>query len=177
MAARPTRACLARADRGAGAAIAMDHVDRIMTVMEGAFEPEYCEAWSRRQVMDALLIGNCHYLLAGPDGTILPEDAGADVPSAGFTLSRHGFGEEELLLIGVLPQYRRGGIAGHLLQRLAADAKDRNAERLLLEMRDGNPAETLYRRHGFAPIGRRPNYYKTLSGTRIDAITFAAALD
>jgi ribosomal-protein-alanine N-acetyltransferase len=40
-------------------------------------------------------------------------------------------------------------------------------------MRDGNPAESLYRHHGFAPIGRRPKYYRTTDGERIDAITFS----
>jgi ribosomal-protein-alanine N-acetyltransferase len=40
-------------------------------------------------------------------------------------------------------------------------------------MREGNPAAELYRRHGFEPVGRRPNYYNRGSITGIDAITFA----
>lgn len=149
-----------------------DDLDRIMAVMRVAFDPEYGEAWNRRQVEDALLIGNCHYLLAGIDG----EAPTAEAPAgevAGFALSRHGFGEEELLLFAVAPRYRRRGIGRRLLQRFAAGAQDRGAVRLLLEMRRGNDAEALYLAHGFRPIGLRPHYYRTLSGPRIDAITFA----
>jgi ribosomal-protein-alanine N-acetyltransferase len=149
-----------------------DDLDRIMAVMQAAFDPEYCEAWSRRQVEDALLIGNCHYLLAGCDGLDLPEVRG-DSPAAGFILSRGGFGEEELLLFAVLPQWRGRGVGRTLLARFLAEARTRGAERILLEMRKGNSAESLYRKSGFAPVGLRTNYYRTLSGPRIDAITFS----
>jgi [ribosomal protein S18]-alanine N-acetyltransferase len=152
----------------------VDDVDRIMAVMRTAFDPEYGEAWTRRQVSDALVIGNCHYLLAGADG----ESPAADVTAgdiAGFVLSRHGFDEEELLLFAVCPRFRRRGVGERLLQRFTQGARERGARRLLLEMRRGNTAESLYLRHGFRPVGLRPNYYRTLSGSRIDAITFACS--
>ena len=38
--------------------IQLDQVDQIMAVMALAFEPAWGEQWSRRQVEDALLIGN-----------------------------------------------------------------------------------------------------------------------
>jgi ribosomal-protein-alanine N-acetyltransferase len=155
----------------------IDDLDRIMAIMQGAFEPEYCEAWSRRQVADALLIGNCHYLLAGPDGERFGNQGEQSLPAAGFALSRTTYREEELLLIAVLPQYRRAGIAARLLEQLLSDARERGADRLMLEMRRGNPAESLYLRYGFVPVGSRPNYYRTLGGPRIDAITFCCTLD
>ena len=142
-----------------------DHLDLIMAVMETAFEPAFGEAWNRRQVEDALLLGHCQYGLAM---------AGADC--AGFYLARNGFGEVELLLLAVDPQHRRRGYARQLLEDLAAYARDRNAERLLLEMRDGNPAEHLYRQFGFEAVGARKNYYKLAEGQRGDAITFAKPL-
>lgn len=142
-----------------------DHLDLIMAVMETAFEPAFGEAWSRRQVEDALLLGHCQYGLA---------ITGADC--AGFYLARNGFGEVELLLLAVDPQHRRRGFARQLLEDLAVFARGRNAERLLLEMRDGNPAEHLYRQFGFDVIGTRKNYYKLAGGLRADAITFAKAL-
>jgi len=154
----------------------IDDLDRIMAVMQAAFDPLYGEAWTRRQVEDALVIGHCHYLLAGPDGEDLPENAPSDTPVAGFVLSRGGFGEEELLLLAVMPRYRRAGIGGRLLARFAQAARGRGSERLLLEMRRGNPAESLYRECGYAPVGTRPNYYRTAQGDRIDAITFACPL-
>lgn len=153
-----------------------DDLDRIMHVMHCAFDPEYGEAWNRRQVEDALLVGKNHYLLAGPDGEELPPDCPPEYPVAGFAMSRTGFEEEELLLFAVVPAYRRRGVGERLLHRFASAARERGARRLLLEMRHGNSAESLYCRHGFEPIGRRKNYYRTLSGQRVDAITFACTL-
>lgn len=155
---------------------AADDVDRIMAVMACAFDPEFGEAWTRRQVEDALLLGQCHYLLAGPDGDPVDPDAPPEA-TAGFALTRSTLDEEELLLFAVTPQSRRRGIGDRLLTRFAAAARARGAERLLLEMRRGNTAESLYRRHGFLPIGMRPNYYRTLTGGRLDAITFARSFD
>lgn len=142
-----------------------DDLDRIMAVMQAAFDPAYGEAWTRRQVEDALVLGNCHYCLVCSDGE-----------PAGFYLSRHGFEEEELLLIAVDPRFRRRGFAQYLLDDLARQAALRGARRLLLEMRRNNPAAALYRRNGFVPIGERLHYYRTPSGKRLDAITFARDL-
>jgi ribosomal-protein-alanine N-acetyltransferase len=145
-----------------------DDLDRIMAVMDAAFDPAFGEAWSRRQVSDALVMPNTHYLLAAADGRA-PCD---DEPAAGFTLSRGAADEEELLLIAVHPDHRRRGIGGTLLERLVAEARARGVTRLFLEMREGNTAEALYRRHGFASVGRRRHYYRRGSASPIDAITF-----
>lgn len=153
--------------------LAGDDLDRIMAVMEAAFDPAYGEAWNRRQVEDALLLGNCHYGLIAADGN---EPAPGEV-AAGFFMSRTVYDEEELLLIAIAPQYRRLGLGRTLLARFADTAGERGAERLLLEMRRGNPAEALYRSAGFTPIGLRPNYYRMPNGERIDAITFACEND
>lgn len=150
-----------------------DDLDRLMAVMEAAFDPHYGEAWTRRQVEDALLVGNCHYWLAGPDG----KEAAEGEEAAGFSLSRTGVDEEELLLFAVSPDYRRRGVGLAMLEQLALAARGRGATRLFLEMRRGNPAESLYRRFGFSPIGERRDYYRTSTGNRIDAISFALPLD
>lgn len=142
-----------------------DHLDLIMAVMETAFDPDFGEAWNRRQVEDTLLLGHSNYGLA-MDGS----------DCAGFYLARNGFGEVELLLLAVDPQHRRRGYARQLLDDLLGFARDQNAERLVLEMRDGNPAEHLYRQFGFEVIGTRKNYYKLPEGLRGDAITFAKQL-
>jgi GNAT superfamily N-acetyltransferase len=83
-----------------------DDIDRLMAIMAVSFDPNFGEAWTRRQVEDALVIGNCHYHLIGPGkGDLAPGD-----PAAGFFLSRAGFDEEELLLFAVDPAWRRQGI-------------------------------------------------------------------
>ena len=145
-----------------------DDVDRIMAVMEAAFDPAYGEAWTRRQVADALLVPGTHYLLIAADMSEPLEDS----PSVGFALTRGVLDEEELLLIAVLPELRGRGVGGTLLRRVIAEARARGASRLFLEMREGNPAESLYRRHGFTPVGRRRNYYRRGNGGALDAITF-----
>jgi ribosomal-protein-alanine N-acetyltransferase len=139
-----------------------DDIDRIMAVMAVAFDPAFGEAWSRRQVEDALLTGLCHYRLSGDAGN-----------AHGFTLSRHVAGEEELLLIAVRPNLRGQGLGQQLLGQFINDARARGAARLLLEMREDNLAGALYRRHGFKPIGQRPNYYRNGAGSPRAAITFA----
>lgn len=150
----------------------IDDLNRIMAVMTAAFDPAFGEAWTRRQVEDALLVPGTRYLLAGADGT--PPAEGA--PAAGFTLSRAIAGEEELLLLAVSPLWRGRGIGGALLERLKQTAQSSGVEKVFLEMRDGNPAVSLYRRAGFRDVGRRPNYYRKGTGTPLDAITFSCEL-
>lgn len=160
----------------------MDDVDRIMAVMAAAFDPLYGEAWNRRQIEDALVLGNCHYLLVDGDGCVEAgkrQDGNASTRSpavAGFALSRTGFEEEELLLLAVLPEFRGRGLGRALLEQLGKSANQRGARRLLLEMRKGNPAERLYSTFGFLKIGERKDYYRFSDGSRVDAITFAAEL-
>ncbi len=150
-----------------------DDLDRIMAIMATAFDPAFGEAWSRRQLEDSLVLGNSHYGLIDAAGEVPAPSAAA----AGFFLSRKGVEEEELLLLAVAPQYRRSGLATRLLAAFAKAARARGALRLLLEMRQGNPAEGLYIGQGFLPIGHRPSYYRTASGEWLDAITFARDIE
>jgi ribosomal-protein-alanine N-acetyltransferase len=149
-----------------------DDVDRVMAVMNLAFDSHYGEAWKRGQVEGALLAGNCHLILIGPHG----ETPGEDEEAAGFSLSRTTLDEEELLLFAVAPQFRRRGLGAIMLERLFHDCGERGVAQIHLEMRRGNPAESLYRAYGFSPVGERPNYYLTSSGLRIDAVTFRCSL-
>ncbi len=151
---------------------AADDIDRIMAVMAAAFDPQFGEAWTRRQIEDALLIGHCHYRLIANDGAPPAEAA----PAAGFALLRAVAGEEELLLFAIAPQFRRRGLGAALLGIVMADAAARGSKRMMLEMRAGNPAEALYTAAGFAETGRRVGYYRTRAGGLIDAETFACPL-
>ena len=145
-----------------------DDLDRIMEIMTTAFDPQWGEAWNRRQVADSLCMPNIHYTLVGADG--LPPGEGEE--AVGFTLVRAAPGEEELLLVAVDPRHRGQGLGRILLERFIADAGKRGADRVFLEMRYNNPAEKIYNSAGFQPIGRRREYYRLPNGKRIDAITF-----
>ena len=145
-----------------------DDLDRIMAVMTRAFAPQYGEAWSRKQVSDAMLFGHCRYGLIAPDGTE-PDDPMQEV--AGFFLARRVIDEEELLLFAIDPEHRRKRLGHGLLGRMLAEARAAGMVRVFLEMRRDNPADALYAAHGFRAIGLRRGYYRRPDGSRIDAIS------
>jgi len=147
-------------------------LDAIMRIMDSAFDPQWGEAWTRNQVSSALMLSNTHATLIAADG----EDLRDPTEAEGFAIVRAAPGEEEILLIAVNPPVRRKGLGARLIASLAADARRRGAERLFLEMRENNPARTLYEAQGFVPIGRRKNYYSLGDGARMDAITFGLEL-
>lgn len=143
-------------------------LEAVMDVMEVAFDPQWGEAWNRAQVLGSLQFPRTHLLLVDEHGSHWRSGNRA----AGFLLSRDAPGEEELLLIAVSPQVRRRGLGATLMSEFLNNAAARGAERVFLEMRENNEAETLYRAHGFEPIGRRTKYYTCSDGSRLDAITF-----
>lgn len=149
-----------------------DDIDRIMAVMGQAFDPHWGEAWNRRQIEDSLMLPTTHYWLTNSAG----DWPGEDCQTAGFALVRMGYGEAELLLIGVVPALRGQGLGRLLLDQAIAQAASSGASRLFLEMRQNNPAEYLYQQCGFEPVGQRPAYYRAADGTRIDGITYARNL-
>ncbi len=146
-----------------------DDLDRIMAVMEAAFDPAWGEAWTRLQVSDLLSLSGASGLLAGPGGEA-PDVAD---PVVGFALTRRVLDEEELLLLAVLPQWRGRGVGRRLLARFIEAAKLRGSRRLFLEMREGNDAQALYLEAGFAIVGRRHDYYRRGHAGPRDALTFA----
>lgn len=82
------------------------------------------------------------------------------IESDGFVLIRTVADEAEVLSIAVLPAARRRGVAKALLSAATAAAREAGAQRLFLEVSAHNTAAlALYRRAGFAEIGRRRAYY------------------
>ena len=66
----------------------------------------------------------------------------------------------ELQRIAVDATRRRTGIATDLLARVELEARRRQADRLLLEVREDNHAAcAFYAARGFTEIDRRPRYY------------------
>ena len=92
--------------------------------------------------------------------------------AAGFVLARQAADEIELLLIAVDPEHRKKGVGSRLLERFLEVAAQRKASKVFLEMRANNPAVSVYRAAGFEQIGQRTNYYRTVTGETIDALTF-----
>jgi ribosomal-protein-alanine N-acetyltransferase len=85
-------------------------------------------------------------------------DEKADVQA--FLVARFSAGECEVENLVVAAQYRRRGFGSQLLQTLIAAARERNVERILLEVRESNEAaRALYERFGFGSSGKRKAYY------------------
>ena len=142
-------------------------LDQVMAVMEAAFGDRYGEAWTRSQCAGILPMTGVSLILARDSETGEP---------VGFSLSRSVAGEAELLLLAVLPSHHRQGIGTRLLDQFIDQAQLDGAGRVHLEVRDGNPAVAMYRACGFAPVGRRRNYYLGSDGRRYDALTLARPL-
>ena len=69
-------------------------------------------------------------------------------------------GDADLLTVATLPAARRRGVATAMIAHLLRRARRAGCTAVLLEVRASNAgAQALYRRLGFAPIGRRRRYY------------------
>lgn len=137
-------------------------LDAVMTVMDDSFDPEFGEAWTVSQCAGLLPLPGVWLTLARREGR-----------AAGFALARIVAGEAELLLLAVRRAEQGRGIGRILLERFAAIAEAKGAQRLHLEVRERNHAVTMYKRAGFEPVGRRKNYYRGRSGQVHDALTLA----
>ena len=79
---------------------------------------------------------------------------------AGFALGRVVVDEGELYQIGVLPEFRRQGIAQRLLAELHEKMRQRGAVCCFLEVRSRNSgAISLYEKSGYSRISVRKGYY------------------
>lgn len=137
----------------------------IMPIMNDAFDPAFGEAWSAAQCLSALAMPDCRLLMAKDADEV-----------CGFAMSRWVLDTEELLMIGVAHKYQRQNIGSLLLQEVLKIAREAGRAQVFLEVRDGNPAHRFYEQFGFAPIGRRKNYYRGTDGARPDAITMSFVL-
>ena len=144
-----------------------DDIDAVMSVMDSAFGKRFGEAWTRSQLAGILPMGGVSLMLAREADS---EDA------IGFSLFRTVADESELLLLAVAPSHHRRGVGQRLLEAFLEQARNDGVTRVHLEVRDGNPAVTMYRNVGFSPVGRRRNYYQGADGKRFDAITLAHRL-
>jgi [ribosomal protein S18]-alanine N-acetyltransferase len=144
-----------------------DDIDAVMFVMNSAFGQRFGEAWTRSQLAGILPMGGVTLMLA--------RDARSD-DAVGFSLFRTVADESELLLLAVTPTRHRRGVGKRLVDAFLEQARNDGVTRVHLEVRDGNPAVSMYEDVGFSPVGRRRNYYHAPDGKRFDAITLAHRL-
>lgn len=144
---------------------------KVVSALHGCCFDDSWNAFTVGQVMR--MPGAFGYLAVLSGGA----DPAGDTP-IGFALASGAADERELLSIGVLPEYRRGGIGRQLVEMIIAESTNRGAARLFLEVAEDNaPAQRLYRALGFFAVGRRPGYYRRKSGPAVAALTLRRNLD
>lgn len=134
----------------------------VMAVMDHAFDPRFGEAWTMAQCAGLLPMAGVWLTLARIGDTVV-----------GFALSRIVVDEAELLLLAVAPEARGNGVGGALLTYFSESAAVLGAQRLHLEVRDGNIAVNLYEKAGFTLAGRRRRYYSGADGSLYDALSMS----
>lgn len=90
---------------------------------------------------------------------------------AGFVISRIAADEAEILSVAVESARRGRGYSQQLLATHLGHLAGRGVKRVFLEVEETNePAVRLYRRAGFATVGRREQYYRSASGAKLNAL-------
>lgn len=145
----------------------LDDLGAVMKVMTAAFPERFGEAWTRSQCAGILPMNGVRLVLARDEsGEVL-----------GFALYRTIVDDSELLLLAVSPGSQGKGVGRQLLSHFIEDAKKNGANRIHLEVRDGNPAVRMYEAAGFVQSNRRPNYYRGRDGAHYDALSFTLSAE
>lgn len=107
------------------------------------------EGWSESMLESAFASGNFLGYKIEEDGELLAY--------LGFTLSPF---DAEIVFLAVANSFRRKGYAYKLIGECVKFCKEKNLEKIFLEVRKSNfGAIALYEKAGFKKIGERKNYY------------------
>jgi [ribosomal protein S18]-alanine N-acetyltransferase len=92
----------------------------------------------------------------------------------GYLIGREVAGTGEVLNLAIVPESRRRGIAGALLESALVAFRRRNVDEVFLEVRESNrSAQALYLSRGFRAVGQRAAYYRN---PKEDALVLRLAL-
>lgn len=136
-----------------------------LSELEKALFPQ--DAWSRALFDQELAHPDSYYLVARrTEDRQIVGYGGLRAPVSGA--------QGDIQTLAVVPAERGRGLGRVLLEALLAEALAREVAEVFLEVRADNPvAISLYRRHGFDEIARRPGYYQPGS---IDALVMRKEL-
>ena len=151
--------------------IVVSEVDRsFLAVLAELYGLSFDEPWPLASIENLLAPKGCWALIAefSKDETLY---------SCGFALARTVGKEAELLSMGVIPGFRRRGVARATMEELARQALRRGAREIFLEVGVDNPSALhLYRILGFVEVGRRKNYYRRANRELVDALVMKVVL-
>jgi len=130
----------------------VDDLDGIMAIEHAVFPTD---AWSRESMRSELASPHGYYLVAFDQG-----DPDRFVGYAGL-LAPRGSHQSDIQSLAVVESARRRGLARTMVQALVAEARQRGAREVFLEVRVDNPgAQALYASLGFERLGLRKGYYQ-----------------
>lgn len=110
----------------------------------------FSDAWTSQGIYETFCQKQAFVTVAEVDGQI-----------AGYCIIYHVMDEGEIARIAVGNKFRRRGIGRGLLDYACKSCKERQVERLLLDVRESNMgARTFYKAYGFAEDGIRKNFYE-----------------
>ena len=105
----------------------------------------FSKPWDENTIAEELKNSFSHFYVAVENGS-----------AVGFIVLHVLTGEADIVRVGVLPQYRKRGIARAMLERSLEDAHGE----VFLDVRESNAAAiALYRSFGFRDTGVRRDYY------------------
>jgi ribosomal-protein-alanine N-acetyltransferase len=114
----------------------------------------FAEAWGVQAIAELMA-------MPGAFGLLVAAPSAHGHEPAGFVLARIAQEDCEILSIAVASPHRRCGLARMLMQHATSIAAAAGARRVFLEVAEDNwGARRLYAALGFAPVGRRRNYYR-----------------
>lgn len=123
----------------------------IEAMMRLAKESETASHWRREDYIRIFESGN-------PSRIALVMEEG--VKLSGFVVASHVDREWEVENVVVAAEVQKRGIGSGLLVDLFKRARSEGAESVFLEVRESNDAaRALYKKSGFAEVGRRRSYY------------------
>ena len=108
--------------------------------------------WSRQGFLDSIAREDTIFLVA-------KEEVSDKI--MGYIGMYMSFEEGEITNVAVSLEYRNQGIGARLVRAIQLAGKERNLERIILEVRISNAsALSLYKGNGFEELGIRKNFYE-----------------
>lgn len=118
--------------------------------------------WSASDLAEVLNIPGSFARLAVAGGQEkVPGTSSSGPLPVGLVLARVVAEDCEILSLGVVPPWRRRGVARRLLKAVLEESRSQGACAVFLEVAEDNAAaHAFYLAEGFARIGRRAEYYR-----------------